>query len=647
MAGARAVGITLKLQDKLSKGLAGVTKQAKTLSKQAKNISISWKSAGKAVALAGGAFLGTLGALIKFNDAATQSGNELLLTAEKVGMTVEELSKLKFIAAQSDVSLLQLTNAIKTVSEKAVANSSDFKRWGISLRDASGGVKSAKQLFLEGAEVVRKLGSSSQKAAAANQLFGESGVQLMPVLNMGAKGMKALERRANALGLVSSTAAAEMANAYQTEMGNASTAMGKIAGAISREFQPAFIRFFKVIQEEAGTFSNWFAPFVDVFKMGFKVLVRVVSVFSQSVVAVFGVAENIYLEFTKIINKPFELMVDGINLVIKGINLFRSEENQMSGVFNKYTETIGHANAAIAESATKHGELIVAVQKAEKALNEEDGGLKKVTKATKKLNGETGGKIKLTAEQIAAIRKKNHAIYLKSIDIANQKETAHLESRLDHQRTLDAADAKFHDLRRERKKKEMEEDLAEQQKFAGQIEQVQLSIGQGFVTAFDAAEGGQKKFAAAFSAAAGSMLHTSLSIMEKEIVGNAAVAASEAYKAHVGVGPFIGFALAGGAASIAFSMAKLLVSKLPGMKDGGFVTGGVANQDSVPRMLMPGEFVIPKKEVDRQMKNGGSQKGNVTLQLNSTLPAGKQEMTRFVRQNVVPALNDLKKMGAF
>ena len=151
-------------------------------------------------------------------------------------MTVEELSKLKFIAAQSDVSLLQLTNAIKTVSEKAVANSSDFKRWGISLRDASGGVKSAKQLFLEGAEVVRKLGSSSQKAAAANQLFGESGVQLMPVLNMGAKGMKALERRANALGLVSSTAAAEMANAYQTEMGNASTAMGKIAGAISREF---------------------------------------------------------------------------------------------------------------------------------------------------------------------------------------------------------------------------------------------------------------------------------------------------------------------------------------------------------------------------------------------------------------------------
>ena len=643
MAGARSVGITLQLHDKLSKGLMGVTKQAKLLQKSAKNVQISWKSAGKAAAIAGGAFLGALAGLIKFNDAATQSGYELLLTAEKVGMTVEELSKLKFIAAQSDVSLLQLTNAIKTVSEKAVANSSDFKRWGISLRDTTGKVKSAKQLFLEGAEVVRKLGSSSQKAAAANQLFGESGVQLMPVLNMGKKGMEALERRAVSLGFVTSTAAAQMANSYQTEMGNASTAMGKIAGAISSKFQPAFIRFFKVIQEEAGTFSTWFEPFIDIFKFGMRVVVRIVSLFSQTIVAVFGVAENIYLNFTKIINKPFDLMIQGINLVIDGINLFKSEDNQMAHAFNKYAENINHANGALAESAIKHGELIVAIQKTEKALNEEDGGLKKVAK-TKIKAGNDGTDALIEGDKKVMLSHKE--LYVKAEKIYGEHLEKLVASKLKHNKLLADLDAAYHEPFIEARKAEMELLQHETDILAGRIEAVALSMGQGFAQAFDTAEGGQKKFTSAFSAAAGNMLHTSLSIMEKEIVGNAAVAASEAYKAHVGVAPFIGFALAGGAASIAFGMAKLLVSKLPGMAEGGMVTGGVSNRDSVPKMLMPGEFVLPKKEVDRQ-KNGGSQNGNVNVQLNSTLPAGKQEMVRFVRQNVVPALNDLKKMGAF
>ena len=36
----------------------------------------------------------------------------------------------------------------------------------------------------------------------------------------------------------------------------------------------------------------------------------------------------------------------------------------------------------------------------------------------------------------------------------------------------------------------------------------------------------------------------------------------------------------------------------PGMALGGMVTGGVPNRDSVPRTLMPGEFVLKRSAVD-------------------------------------------------
>ena len=646
MAGAaRAIGITLKLQDKLSKGLAGITKKAQTLSKSAMKINLSFKGVGKGF-LKVAAAIGAAGfALLKFNDINTRAGAELSLTSKKVGIAVEELSTLKFIAGQSDVSLLQLTNAIKTVSEKAVANSSDFKRWGISLKDVNGKTKSGYRLFQDAAKVIAGLESSSTKAAAANQLFGESGVQLLPVLELGSEGMEKLARKARTVGAVMTESAATMASDFQTEMKNASTAMGAVTARFSRKFQPMFIRLFKVIQDEASTFGDFFEGFVDIFKTGTQIVTRLTSLFVQSLVAMMGIATDIWLNFKKIVNMPFDLMVRGINKVIEGLNMFRNPGNKIKKVFNSFGSVVKDTNKAIADNAIKTGSTIVAVQKLEKAITDDTDKYKKNTKAKKENKKGSDDIIDGHKEELRSFadqRQKTNEIYTKSLE-------AMVSSKQKHNKLLADLDKKFNEpfmKAREEQQKQLEADT---QLLAQRVETVSLAMGQGFADAFDAAEGGHKKMAAAFSAAAGTMLQTTLGIMEKQIVGNAAVAASEAYKSHVGVAPFIGFALAGGAASMAFAMARLLLSKLPGMKDGGFVTGGVPNRDSVPRMLMPGEYVIPKKEVDRQMKGGRSQSGNggMNIVLDSTLPAGKQEMNKFIRQNVVPALRSLKKQGAF
>ena len=90
------------------------------------------------------------------------------------------------------------------------------------------------------------------------------------------------------------------------------------------------------------------------------------------------------------------------------------------------------------------------------------------------------------------------------------------------------------------------------------------------------------------------------------------------------------------------------MGQIPGMAEGGFVTGGTANRDSVPRMLMPGEYVMSKREVANGQPDGirgGGQTVNVSI--SSSLPANRAEMKKYVRQNIVPALNELKAQGMY
>ena len=87
---------------------------------------------------------------------------------------------------------------------------------------------------------------------------------------------------------------------------------------------------------------------------------------------------------------------------------------------------------------------------------------------------------------------------------------------------------------------------------------------------------------------------------------------------------------------------------MEGMAEGGLVRGGIEGRDSVPVMLQPGEFVLTKNQTD-SLRSGGGGMGSqvVNIELNSTMPQSRAEIKRFVRQNVVPALRDLKAQGMY
>ena len=81
------------------------------------------------------------------------------------------------------------------------------------------------------------------------------------------------------------------------------------------------------------------------------------------------------------------------------------------------------------------------------------------------------------------------------------------------------------------------------------------------------------------------------------------------------------------------------------MARGGMVEGGVPGHDSVPIMAQAGEMVLSRDQVDRMRQDGNMGGSTVNIELNSRMPANKAELKKFVRQNIVPAMKDLKVQG--
>ncbi|MBK8663233.1 MAG: hypothetical protein IPN18_16130 [Ignavibacteriales bacterium] len=125
------------------------------------------------------ALVGVLGAAIKSQiDYADKMQNMSMRT----GIAVESLSKLAYVAQQSDTSVETLQKSMKFLNtsiydvSKGNTNAIDkFKEFGIQIYNVDGTVKSAEQTLIAAADDYVKLDSEAAKTALAVQLFGKAG----------------------------------------------------------------------------------------------------------------------------------------------------------------------------------------------------------------------------------------------------------------------------------------------------------------------------------------------------------------------------------------------------------------------------------------------------------------------------------------
>lgn len=149
---------------------------------------------GALAALGIGVSAGAFVALVK---GAIDAADNLRDMSQKTGIAVETLNGLAFAAGQAGGNLESMVAAAgklnKSIVEAAGGNrdvGEAFSKLGISVRDASGQLKSADVVMAEVADKFKGYADGPQKVAIALRIFGKAGADMIPVLNDGGDSMR-------------------------------------------------------------------------------------------------------------------------------------------------------------------------------------------------------------------------------------------------------------------------------------------------------------------------------------------------------------------------------------------------------------------------------------------------------------------------
>lgn len=185
-------------------------------------------------------------ALLTVTRAAADYGDKLDNLSQRTGIAVEDLARLQYAAQMSDTSMEALTKGVTNLSGLLVAAAGGaeesgklFEKYGIAVRDADGNVRSAYDVLLDLADVFAIMPDGTEKTALAVEFFGKKlGVELIPLLNQGKDGLKALGDEAERLGLVLSGDQAKAAAEFNDNLDRSSALAASAGKSIGNSLIP-------------------------------------------------------------------------------------------------------------------------------------------------------------------------------------------------------------------------------------------------------------------------------------------------------------------------------------------------------------------------------------------------------------------------
>jgi TP901 family phage tail tape measure protein len=153
---------------------------------------------------------------------AAHLGDELHDLAQRTGITVEQLSALKFAAEQSGASIDDIATSTRILARNvyeaaagADRQSAVFQGLGVSIKDAAGNLRPMNDILLDVADRFSTMQDGAGKAALAQEIFGRGAQALIPLLNEGSEGIGKMTAQLDAVGGIMSTKAAAAADQYK------------------------------------------------------------------------------------------------------------------------------------------------------------------------------------------------------------------------------------------------------------------------------------------------------------------------------------------------------------------------------------------------------------------------------------------------
>lgn len=176
----------------------------------AKKFSEEWETSLNAIGTAAGIAIGTAAtAVIGLVGIAIDNADKISKATDKLNLSAQDISELSYQADLAGVKFNQFVDEIadfeqsaRRAAQGAKNDSAAFKQLGVDIADNAGHLKPTKQLLYEVADAFQNLPEGVKKSSIAMDLFSERGIDLLPVLNQGSKGMRDAAEAAQHLGQV-------------------------------------------------------------------------------------------------------------------------------------------------------------------------------------------------------------------------------------------------------------------------------------------------------------------------------------------------------------------------------------------------------------------------------------------------------------
>ena len=168
-----------------------------------------------------------ISAMVKNSIDAADAMNDL---SQRIGIAVQDLAKYELAAKQSGTSMEAIARGVKGLAGSMLEHGDALKKAGITAKDADGAMRQLADLFA-------RMPDGMEKTVLATKLFGKAGMDLIPMLNMGSKGLdesaQKSERYAAAMALL-----APQADKFNDQMAEIAMS-GKVVGlTLANEVMP-------------------------------------------------------------------------------------------------------------------------------------------------------------------------------------------------------------------------------------------------------------------------------------------------------------------------------------------------------------------------------------------------------------------------
>lgn len=336
--------------------------------------------------------------------------DELSKSAQKIGTTTEELSKLAYAGDLADVSLETLTSTLGKLT-KAQAEALDegsktaqiFDALGVSVKNADGTLRASTDVLGDFAEVFKQLNGSPEAIAAGFQIFGRSFQELIPLLKDGREGIQGAGDELERFGGVISTEAGQAAEEFNDNLTRLKVQFQAIFAQIAQQLLPTLVDLSDQlvrISKDGDLARNAVSLFTSVINGGVAIIDAYNNAVDRTAIAFglvdkaaegafesaknflsFGAAEGGFFSGFEKIGQAFSEGQGELDSLIARQNAPVIDFSGVSGSVSSTEQTADEANAAKAEA--RLAKLIAALNGSADAKTKNAKATKELTEAEK------------------------------------------------------------------------------------------------------------------------------------------------------------------------------------------------------------------------------------------------------------------------